>query len=455
MLWQLDTSGYLEVVDTVWPPIVQDHGNVATHALSFVDSPQLTQHQYPTVAFNGADAAAPSLPAGVVPVGPAGSVESETVSLRDGTFNADVVANRYAVVLLKASYDPRWRVTVDGHEATPDMIAPALMGVTVPAGRHVVAFRYVADREYPMLFAIVLLALVGLGLGPRLIRGAWKKGLGVGSKALPPPLRGRVGVGGSSREENMAKLWASEYRRRLDDGLRGVEGFLGLDEAWALHEAARLYPPPSETVNVVEIGSWKGRSTIALALGVRERGNGSVMAIDPHTGSRELIEIYGPVDTYGSFLWNIERAGVSDVVVPIRKTSHHARLAVEEKSVHVMFVDGSHEYEDVRQDIVDWVTALADHAVVSFNDPSAGGVYRALRERILPIGSPFRSPRLIQNSLFFEFKRNAPWTARDWVAWLRMRVALILRFQANRFRPQMPHWLVRVGWTASRRLVGG
>jgi hypothetical protein len=445
-LWQLDTSGYLDVVDTVWPPVVQDHGNVATHALGFVDSALLNQHLYPTVAFNGADAAAPSLLSGATLVGPAGRVENEAVSLRDGTFNADVVANRTAVVLLKASYEPRWRVTVDGHESTPDMIAPALMGVTVPAGRHAVAFRYVPDRQYPPLLAVVLLALLGLGFGPRLIRRAWRN--------LPLPFRGRAGVGGA-REESMEKLWTSEYRRRVEDGLQGVEGFLGLDEAWELHEEARLYPPVSERVNVVEIGSWKGRSTIALGLGVKARGNGSVAAIDPHTGSRELIEIYGPVDTYGSFLSNIERAGVADVVVPIRKTSHHARMTVEEKSVHVLFVDGSHEYEDVRQDIDDWVTALADGARVSFNDPSACGVYRALRERVLSFGSPFRSPRLIQNSVFFEFKPNTPWTARDWVAWSRLRVALILRFQANRFRPRMPSWLVRVGWTASRRMVGG
>jgi MMP 1-O-methyltransferase len=255
----------------------------------------------------------------------------------------------------------------------------------------------------------------------------------------------------------MKNLWASEYRRRLENALRGVEGFLGLEEAWQLQEAVRLYPPVSESVSVVEIGSWKGRSTIALALGVEERGNGTVHAIDPHTGSREWIEIYGPVDTYGTFLWNVERAGVSHVVEPLRETSHQARTRFSNRSVHVMFVDGSHEYEDVRQDVADWVSALADRAIVSFSDPSARGVYRALRECVLPLGSPFRSPRLIQNSLFFEFTRNAPWTARDSVALLRVRLALFLRYQANRFGLHMriPPWLVRVGGSGSRRMVGG
>jgi hypothetical protein len=472
-LWQVDTSGYFDVVDTIWPPVVEDHGNIATHALGFVDSPQLAQHQYPTVAFNGADAAAPTLQPGVVPQGAAGQVVNQQISLIDGKYRADVFANRTAAVLLKASYDPRWRVTVDGVQSRPYMVAPALMAATVPAGHHSVIFRYVPDAEYPLLFGLGLLALLGLGIGPRLIPHARRN--------LPPALRGRVVVGGLTKEESMEnqlsseyqpqlgekppaplpktvgvggmdKLWVAEYRRRLEDALRGVEGFLKLDEAWALHEAARLYPPVSEAVTVMEIGSWKGRSTIALALGVQERGNGAVYAIDPHTGSRELIEMFGPVDTYGAFLWNIERAGVSDIVVPVRKTAHHARMTVEEKSVHVLFVDGSHEYEDVRQDIDDWVTALADRATVSFNDPSSPGVYRALRERVVVVGSPFRSPRLIQNSLFFEFNRDA--TNRDWIAFLRLRAALALRYQAERVRPYTPTWFVRFGNWVLRRTLG-
>ena len=123
--------------------------------------------------------------------------------------------------------------------------------------------------------------------------------------------------------------------------------------------------------------------------------------------------------------------------------------------MQVLFIDGSHEYDDVHQDIEDWTTALADRAHVSFNDPSFAGVYRALRERVVRPGSPFRSPTLIQNTLFFEFKPNARWTLADWVAWLRLRITLMLRYQANRFRPYMPPWFVRIGWLVERRLVGG
>jgi MMP 1-O-methyltransferase len=441
-LWEAQTSGYLEVVDTTWPPIVEDHASIASHAVSFLESQQVARHEYPTVAFNGADAAAPSLMPGVVPQGPAGRVEHQVSSPADGTFKGEIVANRVAVVLLKASYDPRWRVIVDGVQMKPDMIAPALMGRTVPVGRHSVTFQYVPDPEYPLLLTLGFLGLLGLGLAPRLVRPS------LSARRIFGRLRS---VGSSS----MRTLWASEYRRRLNDALRDVEGFMGLEEAWELHEVARSYPPMSEPLNVVEIGSWKGRSTIALALGVQHRGNGIVHAIDPHTGSRELIEIYGRVNTYGSFLWNVERAGVANVVIPIRDESHEARRGFSDKSVHVLFVDGSHEYEDVKQDIGDWVSALTDRATVSFNDPSAKGVYRALRESVLSFRGPFRSPKLVQNSLFFDFERNRAWAVRDSVAWLRLRTALVLRYQANRFRPHMPLWLVRIGWSLSRRMVGG
>jgi hypothetical protein len=175
-LWQMDTGGYLQVVDTVAPPIVEDKGSIATHAMPFLSSEQLVQHEFPTVAFNGAPAAEPTLPQGAVPQGPPGRVEFQESSPADGIFKGEIVANRPAVVLLKVSYDPRWRVSVDGVDQPIQMIAPALMGRTVPAGPHTIVFHYVSDPEYPLLFGIGLLALVGLWLAQRhLDRNPWER----------------------------------------------------------------------------------------------------------------------------------------------------------------------------------------------------------------------------------------------------------------------------------------
>jgi hypothetical protein len=181
-LWRVDTSGYLEVVDTTWPPIVEDRTNVASRNVGFLASDQLAHQQYPTVAYDGGDAAGPTLPPGVTATGPAGQVLNDVSSPEDGIFKADVVANRRAFVLLKVSYDPRWRVTVDGVDAPTEMVAPALMGTTVAAGRHTISFQYVSDPEYPLLLGAGALALAGLAIGPRrlpgliaLLLGYWRR----------------------------------------------------------------------------------------------------------------------------------------------------------------------------------------------------------------------------------------------------------------------------------------
>lgn len=235
--------------------------------------------------------------------------------------------------------------------------------------------------------------------------------------------------------------------------LEQIEGWLYLEEAWALHEAVQDFPDEGRPLTVVEIGSWKGRSTVALASAIRARGDGKVFAIDPHTGTSDGPEP-GPVSTASEFLANVRAAGLQPFVELIQTTAHEARLGFASRSVDVLFVDGSHHYDDVKTDILDWQTALRDHSTVAFNDPSVPGVYEALRELVVLYGSCFKRPALIQNTLFFNFRRNQSWTRHDTIALARLRFALALRFQANRVRPYLPKWLVWVGHRVSRGLVG-
>src|SRR5437879_1474439 len=85
-----------------------------------------------------------------------------------------------------------------------------------------------------------------------------------------------------------------DERAELQSLLEGVEGWLYFEEAWALYEAVRNLPVDAATV--VEIGSRKGRSTIALAAAVKKRGSGKVFAIDPHTGEKDRTGT-GPIQT--------------------------------------------------------------------------------------------------------------------------------------------------------------
>jgi uncharacterized membrane protein YfhO len=93
-------------------------------------------------------------------------VLGEHDDLADGRAVATIFANRTAVVLLKSSFDPGWSVTVDGQPATVEMVAPALVGVTVSPGKHTVAFQFNGYSSYPLLFGTGFLTLMLFGVGP-------------------------------------------------------------------------------------------------------------------------------------------------------------------------------------------------------------------------------------------------------------------------------------------------
>ena len=164
-LWTVATSGYLQVVDT--SAIVEaNRADMATQMQPFLRSAEFEHGDLATVAFNGGAAATPTLPVTASPTTPPGSSTDTIVDDQDGTYAGVVTANRTAAVVLKATFDPGWQVTVDGRKATPYMVVPGFVAVTVGPGRHTVVFQYVAYGHYPLLLGIGVLTLLGLALAP-------------------------------------------------------------------------------------------------------------------------------------------------------------------------------------------------------------------------------------------------------------------------------------------------
>ncbi|MBM3470423.1 MAG: class I SAM-dependent methyltransferase [Armatimonadetes bacterium] len=148
---------------------------------------------------------------------------------------------------------------------------------------------------------------------------------------------------------------------RLKSVTAEVEGWLRDDEAAFLYSAA--YGGPGEG-SIVEIGSWKGKSTIWLASGSKAAGREKVYAIDPHTGSAE----HGSgIWTFPEFEGNIRRAGVADRVVPLVMTSEQA-VACWSGPVRLLWIDGAHEYDAVSRDFKMWEPYLIEGGVVALHD---------------------------------------------------------------------------------------
>lgn len=156
VLWEVPTSGYLEVIDTVAP---------LNPGSTFLTSELLVDGRFPVLD----SSVEPSLAASGAPLdGPAGTVRSQYARPGDGVFGGEVEASREAAVLLKVSWAPRWRVEVDGARVDPYQVEPGLVAVPVPQGSHHVSFEYVPYASYPALFGLAALTILGAGLGPGL-----------------------------------------------------------------------------------------------------------------------------------------------------------------------------------------------------------------------------------------------------------------------------------------------
>ena len=119
---------------------------------------------------------------------------------------------------------------------------------------------------------------------------------------------------------------------------------------------------------IVEIGSWKGRSTTALGFGSKAGKKVKILAIDHHTGSpfeRQLFD--KPIWTFEEFKRNIKKAKIDDMVIPKVATSEEVAKNWK-KPVELLWIDGSHVYEDVKKDFELWFPHVIEGGYVVMDD---------------------------------------------------------------------------------------
>jgi len=151
---------------------------------------------------------------------------------------------------------------------------------------------------------------------------------------------------------------------------RDVDGWLTEAQARRLWESARSLPPGGL---VVEIGSFRGRSTIVLASALADGAH--LVAIDPHAGSdrgpREIAAdaARGQAD-HAAFIANLASAGVADLVQHVRATSSRAHDQVDGE-VDLLFVDGAHRFAPARDDLVRWGARVRDGGTMLVHDSFA------------------------------------------------------------------------------------
>ena len=153
-----------------------------------------------------------------------------------------------------------------------------------------------------------------------------------------------------------------------------IRGMISAHEAYLLYYLAGKC---SESGSIVEIGSYEGKSTIALAMGAGTHG--IVYAIDPHTGDKTEIEAGRVIDTWDAFLKNTKNF---DCIYPIRKSSVDATKDIGAKPIALIFIDGWHSEKAVNEDIHSYLPLCSGKATAVFDDWNYSEVSAGIRKNI-------------------------------------------------------------------------
>ena len=152
------------------------------------------------------------------------------------------------------------------------------------------------------------------------------------------------------------------------------------------------YTPPNSSEKYVEIGAWKGKSVCYAAVAIiNSEKNITIDSVDTWKGSPGEPGLMGDKSVidgtlYDEFIANIEP--VKHIVTPVRMPSVEAAKQYADKSLFFVFIDGSHLYEAVKEDILAWLPKVKSGGFIGGHDidqtEEFNGVRKAVDELIGP-----------------------------------------------------------------------
>jgi SAM-dependent methyltransferase len=144
----------------------------------------------------------------------------------------------------------------------------------------------------------------------------------------------------------------------------------------------------------VEIGCWKGKSSAYMCVEIANSGkeidfycvdiwNCKIDLRVNHSQmykfkKSELCELY---ELYDVFKFNMKP--LENYYKSMKITSVEASKKFEDNSIDFVFIDASHEYEDVKNDIISWMPKVKSGGILAGHDyPCTPSVYRAVNELV-------------------------------------------------------------------------
>lgn len=255
-----------------------------------------------------------------------------------------------------------------------------------------------------------------------------------------------------------------DFVREIERDVADVKGFLSSRD---IHFLALVAAHPCSRGEILEIGAYRGKSSVVLAKASALANQAQIISCDPlccdvPANHPTAIAVRQEFDD------NLARKNVTDRV-EFHQTFSQELAKTWSRPIRMLWIDGDHRYLGVRQDLVDFRPFLQDGAILVMHDVlnDCDGVGRVFVEDVLE--SPHYGQAGINGNIAWaQFHKN-PADAERFAAHKRklaagMRPLLPIQTHANgvelrgwsklryrflRWRAQSPvltpeHWLKQV-----------
>lgn len=207
---------------------------------------------------------------------------------------------------------------------------------------------------------------------------------------------------------------------QLEDAVKDVPGWSPLDQLYSLFNLTLMGEASGD---IIELGSWCGRSAVALGMGAKLLGNVRVHCIDLFPAKddwrknpdgtysfssiingksygayeeqtvwaepfeKDIAPIYERYDSvYDVFLETMQKRDLDQIVIPFRGDLElFVQSVPKDFECKLAFIDGDHSYDAVRRDIELVSEMLSPGGWMCFDDAfsSYAGVNQAIEDCII------------------------------------------------------------------------
>lgn len=183
----------------------------------------------------------------------------------------------------------------------------------------------------------------------------------------------------------------------MDHFYQNIPGWFNFQDVYQL--AVEKVQSPAK---FVEVGAFKGQSTAFMCVEIiNSYKNIDFFVVDHWEGSKEHQDRPDVKNgrLYQDFTQNLEM--VKECYFPLRIPSVEASEHFVDRSLDFVFIDGSHEYEDVIADLCSWGPKIKEGGLFCGHDVTMTGVKEALESYCSVDGISYK--RISINSWIINF----------------------------------------------------